>query len=99
MLGAVVLNDEVGGIMARDFNWNCWKITQCDNKECVARNKEGMCWEIAKEFGDYRTRLNVCSDCLVYLIHNENTILTRAEIKKILAKKSECVLLAKCQGK
>ena len=85
MLGAVVLNDEVGGIMARDFNWSCWKITQCDNKECLARNEENKsCWQIASELGDYRTALNVCTDCLVYLSQHENTILSPDEIQNIL---------------
>ncbi len=98
MLNAVALDDEVGGIVARDFNWNCWKITQCNNKECLARNEESKsCWEIARELDDYRTSLNVCSDCLVYLSQHENTILSPAEIKKIIESKRECVLADTCQ--
>lgn len=98
MLGAAALN-EVDGIMAQDFNWNCWKITQCDNKECVARNEESRCWEIARDLGDYRTSLNVCSDCLVYLSQHENTILSPNEIKKIIESKSDYVLADKCKMK
>ena len=97
MLEAVALN-EVGVIMAQDFNWNCWKITQCDNKECVARSeKSKFCWEIARDLGDYRNRLNVCSDCLVYLSQHENAILSPDEIKMIIESKRECVLAEKCK--
>ena len=71
MLGSVAFN-EVGGIMSHEFNWNCWKITQCDNEECSARNEESKCWDIARKMGDYQATLNVCSDCLVYLSQHEN---------------------------
>lgn len=97
MLGAVAI-DEVGGIMAQDVKWNCWKITQCDNTECAARKVENKsCWEIARDLGDFRNRLNVCSDCLVYLIQHENTILSPDEIKEILDSKRECVLAETCK--
>ncbi len=97
MLGAVAM-EEVGEIMAQDFKWNCWKITQCDNEECAARKVENKsCWEIAKELGDFRNRLNVCSDCLVYLSQHENAILSPAEIRKIIESKNKCVLADACK--
>ncbi|MBI5556061.1 MAG: hypothetical protein HY885_00325 [Deltaproteobacteria bacterium] len=80
-------------------DWFCWHIMQCDNERCAARERgNSACWEIARELDDYRTALNVCADCLVYLSQRKNSILSKVEIDEILKKKGLCVLRNKCQS-
>ena len=84
--------------MTEEFDWHCWKIMQCNNEECSARKHDDKpCWMLARELEDYRTALNVCSDCLVYLSRQNNTILSQDEIKEILRKKGVCVLEKRCK--
>ncbi|MBU0908088.1 MAG: hypothetical protein KKA54_00815 [Proteobacteria bacterium] len=73
---------------------------QCGNQRCTARIQRSMpCWEIASKLDDYRTALNVCSDCIVYLSHHKNSILSPKEIDEILKQKGVCILHERCQQK
>ncbi|MCB2182015.1 MAG: hypothetical protein KQH63_08310 [Desulfobulbaceae bacterium] len=95
MLGLRVV-DEVFE-MSSESDWHCWNIMQCNNDECLARKQGNKpCWEVASEFEDYRTALNVCSDCLVYVSKQENATLSKEEIETILEKKGICILKKKC---
>lgn len=84
--------------MTEKQDWHCSKITNCGKKEqCPAGQVEDKaCWEIASELGDYRSIMNVCQDCLVYLTHQEDSILSEEEINHIMEKKGVCVLVEKC---
>lgn len=84
--------------MSPKTDWLCWKVTKCDNTDsCPARQQEEVpCWELAKKLEDYRTVLNVCQDCIVYLSNHKNSILTEEEINAIMEKKGVCVLASKC---
>ena len=79
-------------------DWHCSKITNCGREdECPAGGAtDKSCWEIAVEMEDYRSAMNICQDCLVYLSRKENSILTEEEIKEIMAKKGVCILVDKC---
>ena len=63
----------------------CWEIINCDNLDCLARSEpETPCWEIAKRVGAFRDVSNTCRDCIVYLFHKENSVLSKKEILEIL---------------
>ena len=76
------------------MKWPCWQIMNCSQKEqCPAwHNASAPCWEIAREADDYRKALNVCPDCVVYVINQGDSILTEEELAGIVAQKNSCVL-------
>jgi hypothetical protein len=80
-------------VMSVSSQYACWEIMQCANQRCAARFQRNMpCWEIARKLDDYRSALNVCSDCIVYLSHHKNPILSSKEIDEILKQKGVCIL-------
>jgi hypothetical protein len=84
-------------VISESSQYVCWKIMQCGNQGCVARVQRNMpCWEIASKLDDYRTALNVCSDCIVYLSYHKNSILSPYEIDEILKQKGVCILRDRC---
>jgi hypothetical protein len=71
----------------------CWEIMQCENvEECpVWQQHDGTpCWEIVKEFEDYRSFYDICQDCVVYLLKNEARVFSEQEIKAMGAVRSAC---------
>ncbi|MEJ2031815.1 MAG: hypothetical protein P8Y63_01990 [Deltaproteobacteria bacterium] len=78
-------------------NIPCWEITNCSHDECFMRHYEGgkQCWEVASELDDYRSAMNVCRDCIVYITKQKDSVLTEAEITVIMEKKG-CVLTKAC---
>ncbi len=96
MLGQFVFTEVES--MSSDSKVSCWNIMQCDNERCSARENGKACWEVADELDDYRSALNVCSDCLVYLSQHQNSVLSREEIEEILQKKGVCLLMEKCHN-
>ena len=63
----------------------CWEIINCDHVDCLARNEPGTpCWQIAKRVGSFRDVSNTCRDCLVYLLQNETSVISKKEIFEIL---------------
>lgn len=86
-------------VMSDNSQWFCWHIMKCNNERCSARElRTTPCWEIARELDDYRTALNVCSDCLVYLSQHKNSILSAEEIDEILRQKGVCILQNRCRN-
>lgn len=75
---------------------SCWEITNCEGTDtCLARQEpETPCWEIASELDDYRSNLNVCKDCFVFI--SGNSILPDQEIQDILRKRGVCAFVSKC---
>ena len=87
-------------VVSVSSQYSCWEIMQCGNQRCAARiQRNAPCWEIASQLDDYRTALNVCSDCIVYLSHHKNSILSAKEIDEILKQKGVCILRDRCQQK
>ena len=76
----------------------CWKITNCQKTSfCPAhRNPDLPCWEIASQLNDFRSRLNVCEDCLVYLALQGGSVPLSEEIRVVLEKKGICGLPSEC---
>ena len=74
----------------------CWEITQCGNQDsCLAWTPENAgkaCWQVATELDDYRSAMNVCKDCIVYISKHANSALSEQEVQDILQHKVECVL-------
>jgi len=55
---------------------------------CAGRQSGGMrCWELAQVESDFHFVFNVCSDCIVYLYGQENTVMTRQVIEQIILKR------------
>jgi hypothetical protein len=74
----------------------CWEVMGCGKqgqcqiwKMAVAGAKP--CWEVVGSFDDYRSALNVCSDCLVYVLHQGQPILSQTEIADIMGRKARIV--------
>ena len=80
--------------MGANCEWPCWKIMNCDKSEkCPAKSRpETPCWEIAKESSDYRHNWDICTDCIVHMLRDDNPALTKKEIKLIMNRKENCVL-------
>ena len=55
--------------MSLSTDLKCWEITQCGNENCPARGEpDTPCWEIAKRLESFQCALNICNDCIVFLI-------------------------------
>ena len=71
--------------MNSHINLQCWEIIKCNNWDCPARNEpEVPCWEIAKRVGSFSDVSNTCRDCIVYLLQNETSAISKKEIFEIL---------------
>ena len=64
----------------------CWKIMQCKSPEnCSAKkNTEKPCWEIASVLNSDMHILNVCRDCIVRLVKENNPLLSNKELFEIM---------------
>ena len=66
-------------------NYKCWEIMNCDNLNCPARREpETPCWEIAKRIEAYRHVSNTCKDCVVYILKEETSVLSKKELQNII---------------
>jgi hypothetical protein len=75
----------------------CWKITNCRRQDCCLAEYAGdkQCWEVASEMDDYRSVMNVCSDCIVFIAKQNTTLLSDTEIMGIMESKG-CILTQNC---
>jgi hypothetical protein len=63
----------------------CWEIINCAKLDCLASSEpKTPCWKIAIKTVSYQEVPNTCSDCIVYLIHKETSVLSKKEIQEIL---------------
>jgi len=89
--------------MTAGNEWHCWQITHCGcGEKCSTRQLERdarPCWEVAQELDDYRSALNVCKDCIVFISKHNRTALTEQEVHDILQRKVDCVLTTNCPCK
>jgi hypothetical protein len=71
--------------MVGKCDWPCWEIMSCDeHKKCPAKIRpETPCWEIARENGDYRYILQICVDCVVYVLKLLNSFIYNVSCRKI----------------
>lgn len=72
----------------------CWEVIGCGKQgQCqvwkMAQAGERPCWEVVGSFDDYRSALNVCGDCLVFVLHQTDSVLSQAEIADILSAKAK----------
>ena len=76
--------------MSSHNDLKCWEIINCDHWDCLARNEpETPCWQIAKRVGSFRDVSNTCRDCIVYLLQNETSAISKKEIKEILSNRED----------
>ena len=72
--------------MTLNKDLKCWEIINCDYWDCLARNEpETPCWQIAKRVESFRDVSNTCRDCLVYLLQNGTSVISKKEVCEILA--------------
>lgn len=84
--------------MSDKNGWFCWDIMQCQKtSNCPAgRNPGTPCWEIASQLNDYRSSMNVCEDCIVFVSKQEDTVLAEQELKDILKQRGVCAFASDC---
>ncbi len=69
-------------------DWPCWEIMKCEPKQaetCPAYHSTRPCWEIMSELDV--CSFTVCSDCIVYVTKQEDSIFSREEILSIMCQK------------
>lgn len=71
---------------------------QCSGSEnCPSRLFPGLpCWEIAKNLGTSHYVLDVCLDCIVYIIKANEPILTENELVEIFEFREVMRFTGKC---
>jgi hypothetical protein len=75
--------------MESDLKFNCWEIMNCENMDCQARQEpETACWEVARRIGSFHNISNTCSDCIVYIFKNEQSILSTKKALNIIEQRS-----------
>lgn len=70
----------------------CWEIMLCKTPEkCVVqKQKDAACWDTAQAQNDYRFALNICQDCIVYLLRQNNTAFAKQQMSQILQERKSC---------
>ena len=70
----------------------CWEIMGCGRKDACPTWLQAPtpCWEIVSEMDDYRNALNVCADCVVYVLNHDATVFSEHELNCIKARNSTC---------
>ena len=76
----------------------CWEIMQCSGSEnCPARLFPDVpCWEIAEILGASQSVLDVCQDCLVYIIKANKPVITKDELDEIIEYREVMRFVGKC---
>ena len=76
----------------------CWEIMQCSGSEnCPSRLFPDVpCWEIAKIIGASSYVLNVCQECIVYIVKANEPILTEGELEEIIEYREVMKFAGKC---
>ena len=84
--------------MSNKKSLSCWEITNCQKTSlCPAwKNPGAPCWEIACQLNDYRSNMNVCEDCLVFISKQKNATIAEQELQDILERREDCVLASGC---
>ena len=72
-------------VMATQTVWSCRDTIQINDENQYPVKEAGAkaCWEIVQEVDAFS--FNVCSDCLVYVADQENSILSQKEIQDIIS--------------
>lgn len=83
--------------MSADKDWPCWEIMKCNPenaKQCPAYKSPSPCWEVMQKIDAYS--FNICSDCIVYVIKQKDSIFSHEEILDIMNQKGVDVTKTKC---
>ena len=73
----------------------------CDAaQDCPAKNRPGMpCWEIAGELNDYRVAMDICRDCIVFLLKAaKHPVLSRSMMQSIMDYRAMSNVMSKRAG-
>ena len=77
---------------------HCWEIIKCEESEnCMAsRFPDVPCWEIDHIYGTGQGVLDVCRECKVYLLKENDLLLTGNEIQDIIQHREVMKFVKKC---
>jgi hypothetical protein len=78
-------------------DWPCWEIMKCspeNTSQCPAYKSDKPCWEVMREIDAYS--FHICSDCIVYVIKQKDSIFSREEILKIMHRKGVDIGSSQC---
>ena len=72
--------------MYSNCKMHCWEIMHCSASEsCPAKFFSDIpCWEIAEILGASKSLLNICQECIVYIINENDNVLTDDELDEII---------------
>lgn len=70
----------------------CWEVMKCRRTDdCPAReNPARTCWEIAGVHDCPNYASNICRDCIVFLLRNEQHIFSEEELCALAERKVAC---------
>ena len=74
--------------MSLNSQWPCWEIMQCNPenaRQCPAYESSSPCWEVMSKIDAYS--FNICRDCVVYVIKQKDSMLSKEEIMHIMERK------------
>ncbi len=83
--------------MSLNSEWPCWEIMQCNPenaRQCPAYKSSSPCWDVMRKIDAYS--FNICQDCLVYVIKQKNSMLSKEEIMDIMQRKGVDVQAVQC---
>ena len=83
--------------MSLNSEWPCWEIMQCNPenaKQCPAYQSSSPCWDVMRKIDAYA--FNICRDCLVYVIKQKDSMLSKEEIMDIMQRKGVDVQGSQC---
>lgn len=65
----------------------CWEIMKCqESSRCMARqDMSHACWELARDLNHLQNVLDICRDCIVYLIKGDTAKFDEEELADIWA--------------
>ena len=85
--------------MSLDSEWPCWEIMKCNPenaRQCPAYNSSSSCWDVMRKIDSYS--FNICQDCIVYVIKQKDSMLSKKEIIDIMQHKGVQVQGVQCPG-
>lgn len=85
--------------MSLNSEWPCWEIMQCNPenaRQCPAYQSSSPCWDVMRKIDAYS--FNICQDCLVYVIKQKDSMLSKEEIMDIMQRKGVDMQGSQCPG-
>lgn len=84
--------------MSLSKNLNCWEIIECkESANCQAKQFPDVpCWEIEQVCNNRHSILDVCLECIVYIVKADEPVLTESELLEIAQYREVMKFVQKC---